>query len=243
MLSAIDGQAEAVKLLLSRGADVNATMPFTYYGTPVADWVTDALCFASIPPRPAQMSPEYIALSDTFPMFRNTKGGYKYPETVGSLLYAGADPNKSRCFRDYGMDKTFPRTIAVLPVQDDRPAEVRKKAEHLPDEFGEDMAKSLRMQKYKVPVGTADPDSACRTLGADATLETRLFGSYSGKVVLKTSEVSFVDVLLILKDCSSHRVLWKNQEVIGANTGFLGVKIVNRSRMITDMIAGSIRYK
>ncbi len=243
MLSADDGQSEVVKLLLSHGADVNATMPYTFYGTTVADWGTDALCFASFPPFASGTSPEDMALSSAFPVFRNRKEAFKYPETVRALLEAGADPNKSRCFRDYGKGKNFPRTIAVLPVQDDRQAETRKKNEHLPDEFGEDMAKSLKMQRYKAPAGMTDPDSACRALGVDATLETRLFEGFSAKVLLKTSEVSLVAFLLILKDCSAHRLLWKDQEVLAGSTGFLGARIVNRSRTFTDGLAYSILHE
>lgn len=225
MVAAIKGRTDVVRLLASRGADLKAKADFLGF---------DALCYASLERE-----------SGTFRWSRGKQGMPKYPETIQALLDAGASP--STCFIDPNYLKNAPGSFAILPIQDLRTSEQKKKAPELPQKLAEALAKEFKPRKYEILTAiesqkklgekaTSDPERAvevsvaCSTLGTDGVLQVQLLDSWKGS--LGIADLSAIALSATLAHCGSNRILWKDFDVYSEHRGFIIARFVSGARLI-----------
>jgi hypothetical protein len=225
MAAAAKGRTDVVRLLTSHGADLKAKSDFLGF---------DALCHASLERE-----------AGTFRWTRSKQGMPKYPETIQALLDAGALP--STCFIDPSYLNNAPGSFAILPIQDLRTTEQKKKAPELDQKLAEALAKEFKPRKYKILTAievrrklgegaTSDPErgiessAACSALGTDGILQLQLLAS--GSRSFGIADVSAIAVSATLTHCRSNRILWKDFDVYSEHRGFIIARFVSGARLI-----------
>lgn len=223
MVAAIKGRTEVVRLLVSHGADLKAKSdPFGL----------DALCYASLEREGGGWR-------------LKTQGLPKYPETIQALLDAGASP--STCYIDPNYLKNVPGSFAILPIQDLRTIEEKKKAIELPQKLAEGLAKEFKRRKYKILTAievqkklgggdTSDPEraidvsAACSALGTDGILQVQVLASHKKSFII--ADASAIAVSATLTHCGSNRILWKDFDVYSEARGFILARFVSGASVI-----------
>lgn len=225
MVAATKGRTDVVRVLASRGADLKAKADFLGF---------DALCYASLERE-----------AGTFRWSRSKQGMPKYPETIQALLDAGASP--STCYIDPNYLKNAPGSFAILPIQDLRTTDQKKKAPEFPQKLAEALAKEFKPRKYelvtaaeaqkKLGQGAAsdreraiEASVACSALGTEGILQLELLASGGGS--LGIVDVSAIAVSATLTHCGSKRVLWKDFDVYSEHRGFIIARFVSGARLI-----------
>lgn len=222
MVAAVHGHQEVVDLLVSKGADVAA----------VNEEGQDALCLSTTK-RIHSMSKKSVFLP-------------KYPQTIRSLIRAGADPNKSPCFIHPEYGDHNPKSIAIIGVYDRR--EDKKNSEELVRELDKNFAKLLIVKKRpglraaevrKKLLAAGNPEAtageppvkiACAHLGVAAVFKAELLGY--AKRNYGVGQGNAYALRTVLTDCKSEALLYKTEGAISEYHGFIIAAFSNNMGMV-----------
>jgi hypothetical protein len=225
MVAAAKNRTDVVRLLASRGADLNARSEFPGF---------DALCYAS-QDREAGLTR----------WSRWKQGMPKHPETIQALLDLGASPGT--CFIHPSYLRMAPNSFAILPIQDLRSPEQKKKAPDLPQKLAEALAKEFKPRKYTIltaievqrklgegnsldPEQSLETSAACSALGTEGIFSLQLLGAGSKSyAIMDTSEIA---ISATLTCCDSRQIIWRDFNVYGEHRGFIIARFVSGARMM-----------
>lgn len=211
------GQVEAVKFLISRGADVNTTADRDGVQITPLSVASEKIEFVNI------WTSQEGALLGMIRKKKRQANNQKANDIARALLAAGASVDKSPSFLDPDYLELAPKSVAIVQLIDGRSE--KPDEEKMRDKMAKGFDAALRTRQYKTvkfevarqKLATSgltgarldEPDTkdACAMLSTDAIARVRLHDYRTSEKVIGKAALADADFEIV--SCATNKPLWK----------------------------------